>query len=447
METIDWSQQGLNVCLVTLNAALANANEKALFTNTTLRAYSRAEELDRKEAVLFRKRLDYPTRREFLHEVRQLPTDNKARSANGANGSDAQAAKEPNRIGYTLAEAMAGDLLEPYFIKGVICPGEVCVIFGESGSLKSFVGTDATLHFSAGKEWCGRRVHGGAVLIVLGEGAAGFKKRLRAWVLKHRVDPSALKVYVYPRPIDLHSGPDELQLAYAEAEKALGCRVALSLIDTYSTNLGPGDEQSNKDAAIVLRNVREANGAERGSLFVHHVGHGDKLRERGAYQLRANADERFLVQRDDANRGEIITLTNEKQKDRAELAPLRFEWQVFNLGTDADGDPLSSLVLDPTEREPTDANADTTRLTDKDLAALDVLWKLAGKNGAYVPADDWRKALIKAELIKGKTDDANRRTFSRIAKALHDGKAKLINAAGKGRATQYSPRSTDADPA
>ncbi len=108
--------------------------------------------------------------------------------------------------------------------------------------------------------------------------------------------------------------------------------VGLVIVDTYSTNLGDGEEQSNSDAAVVLNNVRAACGSDRGAILVHHVGHGDKSRERGAYRLRANADRRFMVQRDDGNRGDILTVVNEKSKDDAELPELRLVWESVDLG-------------------------------------------------------------------------------------------------------------------
>ena len=90
---VDWSTQGLNVCLVTLNGALANANEKALFTSATLQAYLRAEELDRKEAAVWRKKLTYEARREFLREVERVQREDKARSAHGSDAP--QPANDP----------------------------------------------------------------------------------------------------------------------------------------------------------------------------------------------------------------------------------------------------------------------------------------------------------------------------------------------------------------
>ncbi len=352
--------------------------------------------------------------------------------------------KEP-ATGYTFADAMSRPLASNYFVKGVVGPGEISVAFGESGAMKSFVASDIGLHVASDKQWCGRRTKGAGVLFILGEGAAGYNKRLRAWALEHRIDPATVRAYVYPKPVNLHAGPGELQLAIDEAEAALGCPVRLIVIDTYSTNLGTGDEQSNSDTATVLKHVREAMGPERGVVFVHHVGHADKARERGAYQLRANADIRFMVKRDDANRGEVITLTNEKQKDGPELSPLRLVWKEFSLGADDDGDPVTSVVLTPTDREPVEVLRDAVHIGTKETTALNVLWKLSGRNAGMVRSDVWFQALLKAKTLDATSSEpAQRRSFNRIARALLDGG--LMNRDGTGKATSYSPRSTEVEP-
>ena len=82
----------------------------------------------------------------------------------------------------------------------------------------------------------------------------------------------------------------------AEAEKALGIRVELVVFDTFSLMLGAGEESSNRDVTRVVNNIRLALDG-RSAACIHHTGHGDKTRERGAYQIRANADKLYASRR------------------------------------------------------------------------------------------------------------------------------------------------------
>jgi len=140
-------------------------------------------------------------------------------------------------------------------------------------------------------------------------------------------------------------------------------------------------ESSNSEAAVVLANTRAAAGDERAIVFVHHVGHNEKHRERGAYQLRANADFRFQVERD--RDSEVITLTNVKAKDGPEIAPMRFEWRSVHLGNDDDGDDISSLIVEPTDREPASGKSrDTVRIGNAETAAWELLLAAVGQRAA-----------------------------------------------------------------
>jgi len=248
--------------------------------------------------------------------------------------------------GYTFAQACDAPLTSSYTVKGIAEPGAVSVFFGDSGTMKSFITTDLAAHVGSSRDWCGRRVRGTGVLVILGEGQAGYAKRLRVWAAERGIAPALVNLYVMPSPVDLSTDSEDVAVAISEAENALGRAVGFVLIDTYSTNLGDADEQSNSDAARVLGHARAAAGPYRALVFVHHVGHSEKDRERGAYQIRANADFRFKIERS----GATITMTNAKAKEGCELPPMYFRFREIELGTDDEGDRITSLVMEPTDQ-------------------------------------------------------------------------------------------------
>lgn len=241
-----------------------------------------------------------------------------------------------------------------YLIKGVINKGDVVFMFGDSGTMKSFVATDMAFHVATGQKWQNHRVKQTGVLVVIAEGQAGYKKRVKAVIKKYAAKD--VPIWILPEPVALDKDADVLNVWIKMAEDALGCEIGLILMDTFSLMLGDGDESNNSDVSAALNGLRKA-AVDRAVLLIHHTGHGDKGRERGAYQIRGNADVRILVQRDEDGKGRVITISNLKNKDDCLFEAINLGFEVIDLGTDADGDPVTSLIITSTDRMPTCAKA------------------------------------------------------------------------------------------
>lgn len=263
----------------------------------------------------------------------------------------AQAPTKPAMPGYTFADAANCDIADAdYLIKGWVGVGELALLFGQSGSMKSFVAADIAFHLATGRAWCGHKIKkASGVLVVLGEGQAGYRKRLKALAQHYGVTDAP--IFVVPEPVALDTDADKLGAWISSAEQLLGAAIDAVLLDTFSLMLGDGDENSNGDVGKALSAARAAAG-NRTLLFVHHNGHGDSGRERGAYQIRANADTRILVTRDENNAGRVISVECLKRKDDALPDPVRLSYTPVQVGTDADGNEITSIVLQPTDDMP-----------------------------------------------------------------------------------------------
>ena len=307
--------------------------------------------------------------------------------------------------GFTPADLDEAPNPTPYWIKGILDQGDIGTGYGDSGVMKSFLFTDMLCHVAVGAIYCGHRVVQTAVLIIAGEGGSGMKKRIRAWELHHgaRIGRRP-KVFVATLPADLMADKGTIAATIAHAEKVLGATVGIVCFDTLSSSFGDGDENSSTDMARVLRTARETCG-NRTVLLVHHVGHGDKGRERGSYALRGNVDFRIQVER--PNDGRIITVSSKKQKDGEPFGDLHFEWKQIETGwRDIDGDPITSVILEPTNAvpqpmEPTGkvqkAILDQLRVTPTKKADLAKQLESAGnsRTGTYRAA----RMLVDAGLI------------------------------------------------
>jgi hypothetical protein len=303
----------------------------------------------------------------------------------------------------------------PYLVKNLLAPGELTVLFGQSGHFKSALAIDLALCVAAGVGFHGLRVReeGAGVLYVAGEGHGGIRKRMRAWLIERGMNAATPQpsIYVTSRGADLIGRPDELRATAEHAAQVLGVPIELVIIDTLAANFGAGDEWHSRDMQLAIDGARYA-APEAAVLLLHHVGHADRDRERGSYALIAAADCRLQASYDEI--GKTIELRWLKLKDDERPEPMVFTWRKVAIDwLDADHEELSSVVLDRLEG----ASATQTgprmvglgRNQEIALKALRTLLAKARKN-LVERGDDPAKACI---LLDGWRHDLERRGIDR----------------------------------
>lgn len=262
--------------------------------------------------------------------------------------------KEPRKSRFRHAADIAANpipvhwLLRPYLEQMVLA-----LLYGELGSMKSFVTLDMLLAIASGRPWGGApfAVKKQPVAYISAEGR-GLDRRLRAWSIHHGVDLKAVEFFALERAIDL-STPEKVQ-DLAEDIAALGVVPSIIGVDTLSKNKGPLDENETADMTTFLSmldlHLRQRFGCS--VLLVHHVGHAAKDRGRGSYALMADTDANYRIERPDP--AELtIKITTGRLKDSESPSPLFLKAHVVNLGTqDEDGQEETSLVLLPTDEVP-----------------------------------------------------------------------------------------------
>lgn len=339
------------------------------------------------------------------------------------------ACEKPNRTGFKFVPA--GELQSKrvdYLIHRLLESNSLVNIFGDPETLKSFLSIDFGCCIASGTDFHGHRIEKtGPVFYVCGEGRDGIGRRIKAWCIRNRVDMATLPLFVSTAPAGF---TDQEQLVVVKAAIDQLSRdhgnPALIVVDTLARNFGPGDENSTKDmsafvfALDVLRAAYNATVAT-----VHHTGHLNKERGRGAMALRAAVDAEFRVTRDLDG---IVRVEATKTKDAAPPAPMAFRPAVVELGAfDDDGQPITSLVLDEVEYTPPEAPQRTGhegrgKWQRVAVEALQELYDQARGNleaGGYNPdaarvtLDDWRDACRDAGL-------RHRSTWTRILNSLTD---------------------------
>jgi hypothetical protein len=224
-------------------------------------------------------------------------------------------------------------------VKHAIPAESIGLMFGGSGTFKSFIAIDMALHVAHGLPWLGKKTRQGTVLIVAAEGGAGLWRRIVAWHRERRLKWDAAPVYVVPVGLDL--GTDSSRVI--SAAEAMNIQPSLVIVDTLSQTFS-GEENSAGEVSNYLRELSTWFRAtwHAAVVVIHHTGHQATERPRGSSALRSNVDFMFGVFRDEKEM--LATMECVKQKDGDLIDPVSFSLKVCQLRVDEDGDPITSLV-------------------------------------------------------------------------------------------------------
>ena len=226
-----------------------------------------------------------------------------------------------------------------WLVKNVIPQDAMGMLFGASGTFKSFIAIDLALSVLHGQEWTKRKTAKGAVYYVAAEGGAGVSRRVDAW---HRGVDVPENLYYCRTPL-LLSSKEEIGALRASIA-ALPEIPVLIIIDTLSQTFA-GDENSSSDIATYLRMLNSELRAAFNCtvLVIHHTGHSATERPRGSSAITANVDFLLGCYRSDPE-GMNARVDVTKQKDGDLVKGMYFDLDRHVLGQDDEGDEISSLV-------------------------------------------------------------------------------------------------------
>ncbi len=226
-----------------------------------------------------------------------------------------------------------------YRVKNVL-PGEgLSAIFGPPGAGKTFVALDLAFAISDGRDWFGNQVKACPVLYICLEGQSGLSHRAQAYRVHHGEDAGEkLNFVIAPFSLLFNDDIDALVATVNEA----GIQNGVIFIDTLSAASPGADENSSADMGRILeaaKRIREECGGL--VILVHHSGKDASKGLRGHSSLPAALDTVIHVSRGDDRRAWALA----KSKDGIESQDHAFRLSTIELGTDEDGDPISSCVV------------------------------------------------------------------------------------------------------
>lgn len=246
-----------------------------------------------------------------------------------------------------------------WLIKGVLTRGEVSIWYGQWGSGKSFLLTDAALAVARGVPWFGLRVRPGLVIYQAGEGGLGLRRRLRAYRKQYRIAADEdVPFILLPSRIDLFASDADAEKLIVEIKAWAAFYdqpLELVVIDTLNASAPGADENSSKDIGPVMHRLRRI-ASETGAhvAIVDHTPVSGE-RPRGWSGKMSNVDNGVAIARsgdrfDDGSDGvrrEVRDWSIAKQKDEADRLSSSFVLKAIEIGRDNDGDPITSCVIIP----------------------------------------------------------------------------------------------------
>ncbi|HEV2178374.1 MAG TPA: helicase RepA family protein [Terriglobia bacterium] len=326
--------------------------------------------------------------------------------------TDDQPDRQPRFTVYSADDFSSGAPLE-WLVRRVLPRAELAVVFGESGSGKSFFALDLCAAITRGIEWRTNRVARGGVVYVCAEGARGFKARLHAYSHEHEVAMAKLPAVIADAP-NLLEPKDAAALTQAIVTwvQRQG-KVDVVVIDTLSATTPGGNENSGEDMGLVLSHCRFIS-KQTGALVVliHHSGKDSTRGARGWSGLRAAADAEIEIVRNGDYRVANVT----KMKDGTDGESFPFKLKVVDLGFDPDGEAQSSCVVEHVEAQPAAPSTGKQRATGRhQITMLEVLRTVAPSG--TVNYDDLVAGYV-AKMPKGDARDNRKRDAKRALEEL-----------------------------
>jgi hypothetical protein len=269
-----------------------------------------------------------------------------------------------------------------WLVKEMVPRTGVGIIFGASQTYKSFILLSLLMAIAAKQDrWGGALIKShGAVVYICAEGGGGIRNRIMALRQQLGIGLDVdLPFYLIERRPRLGVDKGDTASLIAEIKRQLpeGMPVAAVAVDTLSQCLG-GGEENGSGAQMFMANMTEiAQAFGCVSIAVHHTGRSDDERTRGHSSLDGNPDFQWLVKRSDQSMTSRVTLKKIKDGKHVDAA-FDVRLAVADLGTDEDGDEITSLVVDEiteaaTEGDPKGSN----KLNPKQQAFMDLMDRVA----------------------------------------------------------------------
>jgi phage/plasmid primase-like uncharacterized protein len=369
-----------------------------------------------------------------------LGTDLTSDSTGRSGEDDARTDVDVARLRPLTVAELREQPSRPWLVYSLLQLLSLVVVWGATGSGKTFFVLDLAMALCRALRWFELRVCRGGVIYVAGEGH--LPSRIAAYMQHHGLkDEDLARFRALPANINLLD-PTADRAALIEALKLAAEEmggVVLVVLDTLNAMMIGGDENSSEDMGAMIAAGRAIGSALRCTVvYVHHSGKNESLGLRGHSSLRAAVDTEISV----SDKSGYRSVKLEKQRDGESGLELSFKLLPIDLGPSDDPEAdeherRTSCVVE----EIASGDAAPTRQSKppKGTAiALQALRDALSDHGSALPAtsavppgtngvvgDIWRKRYYLVDAIDadsdaeaGKEREARKKRFTRARTAL-----------------------------
>jgi AAA domain len=279
--------------------------------------------------------------REEVERERQAEAEARKRTEHDANGGGNEPKpKQGLRIPIVAFDDIKLNTRRRDLVKGLIPREGLTVIWGPPKCGKSFWTFDVMMRVALNWKYRGRRVHPGPVVYCAFEGQGGMPDRCEAFRQRFlAADHEAVPLFLVFVTLNLVR---DHKLLIVEIKHRLDKQKPVAVaLDTLNRSLS-GSESSDEDMTAYLTAadaIRAAFGCA--VVIIHHCG-VNETRPRGHTSLTGTADAQLSVKRDAANN---VIVKVEYMKDGPEGETIASELKEVPVGTNEDGDPITSCVV------------------------------------------------------------------------------------------------------
>lgn len=235
---------------------------------------------------------------------------------------------------------------QEWLFDDAIPSASVGVMYGPSGTGKSFVALDLAMCIASGKPWHGFEHGSGrqsSVIYISAEGGRGMRIRKRGWEDQNNTRVPGVKIMPKPYMINEVGGATALMSLIREYITETGERVSAIIIDTLAQT-NSGDENSTQDASALIRACTTISQEYNSTvLLVHHTGKDESRGGRGNSAFYANIDFALSLT---GGVDTVVRVENTKQKDRQKFADITVHMDEVEISgaVDYKGRPVKTLV-------------------------------------------------------------------------------------------------------
>lgn len=265
-----------------------------------------------------------------------------------------------------------------WLVDDIIPETGIGVIYGESGSYKSFLTIDLLAHIGNGRAWFGKDTKKKPVIYIALEGNAGIPKRIKAWKIHNRTNSNINNLN---RDININFR-DKSNIDYLiEKIKDAGLDGGVICIDTLAQAGGDMDENSSKDMGYMIKTFQyiqqELGGVV---LIVHHIGKAKDKGMRGHSSLYASLDFALECIAHDKNKRNA-SFKIAKSKDGDSSLNYNFTLNIINTGNEDNGKAITSLAVCPVVEITTIQKSELEKqeLAERDKLDDDFIWNWISK--------------------------------------------------------------------